>query len=40
MLVTCRRCSASHLYELPAVACSALSELLEAVKLRSAKAVG
>lgn len=40
VLVTCRRCSALHLYEFPAVACSALSELLVAVKLRSAKAVG
>lgn len=40
VLVTCRRCSALHLYEFPAVACSALSELLVAVKLTSAKAEG
>lgn len=40
LLVTRRRCSALHLYEFPAVACSALSELLVAVKLPSAKAEG
>lgn len=39
VLVACRRCSALHLYEFPAVACS-LSRLVVAVKLTSARAEG